>query len=170
MQGTLSCPPPGILGLPGGRGASLALRPPSPSLDGTWRESAGCCFYPAAPAPGPGDTIFTFFKHSSNMSVKVQWFSKVILTFSFTQARAAAAFSAVTRFLAVAEKVIFSGQCRVSSHFFSFPPVVLNCITSCTDKRATRVRPRDELRALSFHCAEDESYQPGFCWMMWPTG
>lgn len=54
-----------------------------------------------------------------------------MLTFSFRQARAAAIFSAAIRLVAVVMNVIFSGQCRVSSHFFSFPPVVLICITSC---------------------------------------
>lgn len=57
VQGTLSSVPPGIVGLPGELDASVALRPPSPSLGGTWHESAGCCFYPAAPAPGQGKRI-----------------------------------------------------------------------------------------------------------------
>lgn len=54
-----------------------------------------------------------------------------MLTFSFRQARAAAIFSAAIRLGAVVMNVIFSGQCRVNSHFFSFPPIVLICITSC---------------------------------------
>lgn len=59
-----------------------------------------------------------------------------MLTFSFWQARAAAIFSAVIRLVAVVMNVIFSGQCRVNSHFFSFPPVSLNCITSCNVRYA----------------------------------
>lgn len=71
MRGIPSCVPPGIGGLPGAGGVSLALRPPSPSLGGTWRESAGCCLYPAAPAPGPGDTTQVFNK-VLNVYVKIQ--------------------------------------------------------------------------------------------------
>lgn len=54
-----------------------------------------------------------------------------MLTLSFRQARAAAIFSAAIRLVAVAINVIFSGQWRVNSHFFSFPPVVLIGIISC---------------------------------------
>lgn len=94
-------------------------------------------------------------------------FSKMILTFSFMQARAAADFSAVTRFLDVAENVIFSGQRMVSSHFFSFPPVVLNCSNSCKDRDKFRIH--DELRSTYLFIVETVySNQPLFCWMMRP--
>lgn len=59
MRGTLSYVPQGTVGLPGEGDASLASQPPVPPLDGIWHESGGCCFYPAAPAPGPGDMIHT---------------------------------------------------------------------------------------------------------------
>lgn len=54
-----------------------------------------------------------------------------MLTLSLRQARAAAIFSAAIRLVAVVVNVIFSGQWRVNSHFFSFPPIVLICIISC---------------------------------------
>lgn len=59
-----------------------------------------------------------------------------MLTFSFRQARAAAIFSAAIRLVAVVMNVIFSGQCKVNSHFFSAPLVVLICIISCKVKHA----------------------------------
>lgn len=60
MPGSLSYFPPGILGRPPGRDVCPALLPPSPSHGGTWHESAGCCSYPAAAAPKPGDMLRIF--------------------------------------------------------------------------------------------------------------
>lgn len=82
----------------------------------------------------------------------------MILTFSFMHARAAAIFSAVTRFLAVAENVIFSGQRTVSSHFFSFPPVVLNCSSSYKDRDKFRIH--DELKSAYLFIVEMVERQP----------
>lgn len=112
-------------------GASPSLQPPSPFLDDTWHVSVGCCPYPAAPIPVTSRWD-AYIKY--NLDLLRYSSSRQILTFSFMQASAAALASAAARLPALAVNVISSGQSRVSSHFFSFPPVVLNCSSSCSNK------------------------------------
>lgn len=119
--------------------AGVSPEPPALVQCGTWHESAGCCSYPAAPTPAQRGIVI----HVKTVAIAVQSYTsslnaiknkQPILTLSLRQARAAAILSAVTLLVAEAVNLISSGQCKVNSHCFSFPPFVLNCMSSCREK------------------------------------